>query len=185
MNSGGPDGGPGHGATRAADGPVQRKEGRAVPVRESDPPIVVGDGRAVHKAKGRADGQRGQSTHARERNTPARSVSSTLSAPGAKARRNPGHRFRALARLLDRQMPGEAFGSLRKGAAAGTDGVRHAEYAENLEGNLAELEWRLQHGRCRARCARRRWIPRPGGRKPRPLGIPVVGDKRSCSRPWE
>ncbi len=177
MNSGGPDGGPGHGATRAADGPVQRKEDRTVPVRESDPPIVVGDGRAVHKAKGRADGQRGQSTHARERNTPARSVSSTLSALGAKARRNPGHRFRGLARLLDRQMLGEAFASLRKGAAAGTDGVRHAEYAENLEGNLAELEWRLKHGRYRARCVRRRWIPRPGGRKPRPLGIPVVEDK--------
>ncbi len=38
--------------------------------RESDPPGVVSDGSAVHKAKGRAEGQSGQSTHARERNTP-------------------------------------------------------------------------------------------------------------------
>ena len=145
--------------------------------RESDLPIVVSDGNAVHKAKGRAEGQSGQSTHARERNTPKRSVSSTLSALGAKARREPGHRFRGLARLLDRQMLGEAFARLRKGAAAGIDGVHHADYAENLEENLARLERRLKHGQYRARCVRRRWIPKPGGRKLRPLGIPVVEDK--------
>jgi group II intron reverse transcriptase/maturase len=74
-------------------------------------------------------------------------------------------------------MLGEAFARLRKGAAAGIDGVRHAEYAENLGENLARLEERLKHGRYRARSVRRRWIPKPGGRKLRPLGIPVVEDK--------
>ena len=56
------------------DGPVQRKEGRTVPVRESDPPIVVGDGRAVHKAMGRAREQRKQSTHLGTRILPANGV---------------------------------------------------------------------------------------------------------------
>ena len=34
LNSGGPDGGPGHGATRAVDGPAQPKEAGSVSVRE-------------------------------------------------------------------------------------------------------------------------------------------------------
>ena len=177
MNSGCPEYKPRREQPGDADGRDQRKEGAFVGFRESDPPIVVGDGKAVHMAKGRADRQSGQSTHARERNTPKRSVSSTLSALGAKARREPGHRFRGLARLLDRQMLGEAFARLRKRAAAGIDGVRHAEYAENLEENLVKLERRLKHGQYRARSVRRRWIPKPGGRKLRPLGIPVVEDK--------
>ena len=174
LNSGCPEYKPRREQPGDADGRDQRKEGAFVGFRESDPPIVVGDGKAVHMAKGRADRQSGQSTHARERNTPKRSVSSTLSALGAKARREPGHRFRGLARLLDRQMLGEAFARLRKRAAAGIDGVRHAEYAENLEENLVKLERRLKHGQYRARSVRRRWIPKPGGRKLRPLGIPVA-----------
>jgi hypothetical protein len=52
--------------------------------RESDPPIVVGDGNAVHKAKGRAEEQRQQRTDAAARR-PRQSVSSSLLAigPGA------------------------------------------------------------------------------------------------------
>ena len=74
LNSGGPDGGPGHWATRAVDGPAQRKEAGSVSVRESDPPIVVSDGRAGHKAKGRAREQRKQSTYRGTRILPANGV---------------------------------------------------------------------------------------------------------------
>ena len=88
LNSGGPDDGPGHGATRAVDGPAQRKEAGSVSVRESDPPIVVGcgagscapgqgaepNGRAGHKAKGRAREQRKQSTYRGTRILPTNGV---------------------------------------------------------------------------------------------------------------
>jgi group II intron reverse transcriptase/maturase len=74
-------------------------------------------------------------------------------------------------------MLGEAFARLRKTAAAGTDGVSHAEYAENLEENLVDLAWRLKCGRYRAQKVRRKWIPKAGSHKLRPLGIPVVEDK--------
>jgi len=121
--------------------------------------------------------QRGQSTHARERNTPEGSVSRTLSALEAKSRRDPDHRFRGLARLLDRVMLEESFGSLKRAAAPGIDGVVWAEYAEDLEGNLADLLERLRTGRYRARRVKRRWIAKTGGGKPRPLGIPVLEDK--------
>lgn len=145
--------------------------------RESDPFIVVGDGRAVHKAKGGTERQSGQSTHARERNTPNQSVSRTLSALRAKAVKEPKHRFRGLSRLLDRQMLAEAFKCLKRKAAPGIDGVTHAEYAKDLDRNLVDLETRLKEGRYRARNVRRRWIVKAGGRKRRPLGIPVLEDK--------
>jgi len=38
-------------------------------------------------------------------------------------------------------------------------------------------EKRLKQGRYRARSVKRQWIPRAGGRKLRPLGIPVLEDK--------
>ena len=128
-------------------------------------------------AKGLAGEQSGQSTHARERNTPAQSVSRTLSALRVKAQEEPGHRFRGLARLLDRQMLGEAFGNLKRKASPGIDGVDWAGYAENLGENLTALEERLRSGRYRARCVKRRWIAKAGSRKLRPLGIPVLEDK--------
>ena len=156
---------------------IQPQEGVARSHQESDLPIVVRDGNTDHMAKGQAGKQRGQSTHARDRNTPARSVSSTLSALGTKAGKEPGHRFRGLARLLDRRMLGEAFGRLKRKAAPGIDGVTYGEYAANLEENLLALETRLREGSYRARPVKRRWIAKAGSSKMRPLGIPVLEDK--------
>ncbi len=155
----------------------QQKEESAGRQRESDPSVVVGAGRAVHKAKGRAEGQSGQSTHAGERTTPHSGVSRTLSALRAKAEKDPKHRFRALSRLLDRQMLREAFGRLKRRAAPGIDGVSWAEYAEGLEERLEELEQRLKAGRYRAQSVKRRWIAKAGSRKRRPLAIAVLEDK--------
>src|SRR5690606_25584941 len=140
----------------------QRNEGVVQGGRESDPPVVVGDGSTDRMAKGWADGQRGQSHHARERNAPERSVSRSLSALGAKARAAPGHRFRSLSRLLDRGMLRESYHALKRKAAPGIDGVTHAAYAEDLEANLAALEKRLAEGRYRATPVKRRWIPKSG-----------------------
>lgn len=155
--------------------------------RESDLPIVVGDGRADHRprhpsgavdmAKGQAQRQREDSTHVRDRNTPTSNVSRSLFALRAKAGKDPRHRFRALARLLDRELLTEAFHRLKRKASPGIDGVTHASYAENLDENLADLVKRLKEGRYRARHVKRRWIPKAGGRKLRPLGIPVLEDK--------
>ncbi len=48
--------------------PDQLKEDRFVLGEESDPPIVVRDGKTDHTAKRWADRQRGHSTHARDCN---------------------------------------------------------------------------------------------------------------------
>jgi len=152
-------------------------EGIAKSHQDSDLPILVRDGNTDHKAKEQAGMQSGQSTHARGRNILKQSVSRTLSALGTKAEKDPEHRFRSLARLLDRQMLGEAFRRLKRKAAPGIDGVTHAEYAENLDENLLALESRLKEGQYRARPVKRRWIAKAGSNKMRPLGIPVLEDK--------
>ena len=155
----------------------QRKEGCATDHQDSDPLIVVGDGNTVHMAKERAERQRGQSTHAPGQSSPGTSVSSSLSALRTKAEKAPKHRFRDLFGLIDQQRLCEAFHQLKKRAAPGIDGVTHAEYGENLEENLRDLETRLREGRYRAQHVRRQWIAKAGSTKMRPLGIPVLEDK--------
>ena len=176
LNSGGPASTPQEAIWLQRANDLQRNEGIVRGSRESDPPIVVRDGNADHMAKEWADGQRGQSTHARERNTPGSSVSRSLSALSEKARTARKHRFRSLSRLLDREMLRESFHALKRKAAPGIDGVTHAAYSEALESNLAALEKRLKEGRYRATPVKRHWIPKSGG-KLRPLGIPVLEDK--------
>ena len=177
MNSGDPKVDPVEAIYLQGAPPDRQLGGGRSGIRESEPPIVVGDGRTDRMAKGMAGEQSGQSTHARERTTPAESVSRTLSALEAKSRKDPEHRFRGLARLLDREMLEESFGSLKRKASPGIDGVGWAEYAEDLDGNLTDLLERLRSGRYRACHVKRRWIPKAGGGKLRPLGIPVMEDK--------
>ena len=146
----------------------QPQEGSAKGAQESDPPIVVRDGNTDDTAKGRAGMQSGQSTHARGTNTLDSGVLSTLSALGTKAEENPKHRFRSLARLLDRQLLGEAFRKLKRRASPGIDGVTHDEYAENLDENLLNLVSHLKDGSYRAQPVKRRWITKAGSKKLRP-----------------
>ena len=155
----------------------QPQEGSAKGAQESDPPIVVRDGNTGHMAKGRAGMQRGQSTHVKGTNILNSDVSRTLSALGTKTEKDPKHRFRSLARLLDRQMLAEAFRKLKRKASPGIDGVVHSEYAENLDENLLNLESCLKQGTYRAQPVKRRWIAKAGSSKMRPLGIPVLEDK--------
>ena len=155
----------------------QPQEGIAKGAQESDLSRVVRDGNTDHTAKRQAGMQSGQSTHVGGTNILNSDVSRTLSALGTKAEKDPEHRFRSLARLLDRQMLGEAFRKLKRRAAPGIDGMMHGEYAENLDENLLDLESRLKDGSYRAQPVKRRWITKAGSKKLRPLGIPVLEDK--------
>ena len=156
----------------------QLTEGVAKGAQESDLSIVVRDGSTDHMAKDQAGMQRGQSTHATGgTNILESGVSRTLSALGIKAGKEPKHRFRSLARLLDQQLLEEAFHKLKRRAAPGIDGVTYGEYAENLEENLLRLVTRLKQGTYRAQPVKRQWIAKPGSDKLRPLGIPVLEDK--------
>jgi RNA-directed DNA polymerase len=63
------------------------------------------------------------------------------------------------------------------GGAAGVDHVTVEELERHLEANLAKLSQALQGGSYRPQAIRRVWIPKPGGKEKRPLGIPTVRDR--------
>lgn len=65
----------------------------------------------------------------------------------------------------------------RKGGSAGVDGqtLRHFEREAGQE--LGRLHEQLREGTYRPQPVRRAWIPKPGSREKRPLGIPAVRDR--------
>jgi RNA-directed DNA polymerase len=144
--------------------------------QESDSSEVLRDGRTDHMGKGRAEQSSEQSTHAKGRIVPTKSVSSTLLELREKAEREPKHRFRSLYREINLPMLYESFRQLKRGAAPGIDGVSVADYEAELDDNLRQLLERLVNKRYRAQKVRRRLIPKGGG-KTRPLGIPALEDK--------
>jgi RNA-directed DNA polymerase len=63
------------------------------------------------------------------------------------------------------------------GGAAGCDHQTIAMYEADLEANLQDLSDQLQGGTYRPQRIRRVYIPKPGSRERRPLGIPTVRDR--------
>lgn len=61
--------------------------------------------------------------------------------------------------------------------AAGVDHVTVAMFEQRLDGHLATLSASLRTGTYQPQAIRRRWIPKPGTRERRPLGIPTVRDR--------
>lgn len=63
------------------------------------------------------------------------------------------------------------------GGGAGVDHQTVAMFERHLEENLEKLSQELRAGRYRPRAVRRVWIPKPGKKEERPLGIPTVRDR--------
>jgi len=103
-------------------------------------------------------------------------VSTKLERIAEQLERDPGRVFSTLAHLMDVEFLREAFGRLRKDAAAGPDEVTAIGYAENLLDNLGDLHQRMKAGRYRAQPARRAWLPKDDGSR-RPLAILAMEDK--------
>lgn len=71
-----------------------------------------------------------------------------------------------------------AFAKVKaKRGAAGVDHQSIEQFEEHLEANLEDLRERLKAGTYRPSSIRRVWIPKPGSREKRPLGIPTVRDR--------
>jgi len=72
----------------------------------------------------------------------------------------------------------QAFARVKANAgAAGVDHVTVKEFAGHLEANLEKLSRTLADGSYRPPAVRRVWIPKPGSKEKRPLGIPTVRDR--------
>jgi RNA-directed DNA polymerase len=101
-----------------------------------------------------------------------------------KAKADKQHRFRDLYRGLNVALLRECWGDLNKDAARGVDGVTWHADAENLQATVEGLVERLKQQRYRAKLSRRRYLPQGNGQE-RPLGLPVIADKRlqaACTR---
>ena len=94
-----------------------------------------------------------------------------------KARKEPGFKFTSLYHLMNKELLRGCFQRLRKDAAAGIDEMTKDMYAANLETNLAGLVERLHQMAYIPQAVRRKYIPKPGSAKERPLGIPCFEDK--------
>jgi RNA-directed DNA polymerase len=71
-----------------------------------------------------------------------------------------------------------AFAKVKaNGGSAGVDHQTIEMFERRLEENLLCLHRELKEGSYRPRAIRRVWIPKPGGKERRPLGIPTVRDR--------
>jgi len=92
------------------------------------------------------------------------------------AKRDEKSRLDNLAYLLSEENLEQCFGMLKKGKAAGIDGMSVEEYGKNLESNLKGLVRRMKAQAYRPQPVRRTYISKSNG-KLRPLEIPAVEDK--------
>lgn len=92
------------------------------------------------------------------------------------AKKDKGMKFFSIAHFLTPDALFEAFGSLRKDASVGVDGVTYAGYEVDAWENIRKLHGRLINGQYRAQPLRRVYIPKEDGRR-RPISIPSLEDK--------
>ncbi|HLE81861.1 MAG TPA: group II intron reverse transcriptase/maturase [Dehalococcoidia bacterium] len=72
----------------------------------------------------------------------------------------------------------DAFAKVKANrGAAGVDHRTIGDFEHRLEDNLASLAQQLRKGSYRPQALRRVWIPKPGSKEKRPLGIPTVRDR--------
>lgn len=103
-------------------------------------------------------------------------VSQGLAGVRKAAREHKEMKFTALLHHVTIDLLRSSFGSLKRKAAPGIDGMTWQEYEAGLEGRLADLHSRLHRGAYRALPSRRVYIEKGDGRK-RPLGIAALEDK--------
>jgi RNA-directed DNA polymerase len=69
------------------------------------------------------------------------------------------------------------FKSLQNGGSAGVDGQSVREFTAQLSRELVKLQTELEQNSYQPQPVRRCWIPKPGSKEKRPLGIPAVRDR--------
>ena len=92
------------------------------------------------------------------------------------AKGDPKMRFTALLHHVNIDLLRSSYDHLKRGAAAGVDGVTWQEYGDGLEERLVDLHGRIHRGAYHAKPSRRVWIDKDDGRQ-RPLGIAALEDK--------
>ena len=121
-----------------------------------------------------AEGNAGQQSTRRAQNRV--SVSQALDRVRQAARRGKKERFTALLHHLSPDLLRAAFVALKRDAAPGVDGLTWRTYEADLDRRIGDLHARVHRGAYRALPSRRRYIPKPDGRR-RPLAVAALEDK--------
>jgi group II intron reverse transcriptase/maturase len=103
-------------------------------------------------------------------------VSQGLGGVREAARRDKKQKFTALLHHVTVELLRDSYGSLKRKAAPGVDGVTWQQYGEGVEERLLDLHERIHRVAYRAQPSRRTYIPKADGRQ-RPLGIAALEDK--------
>ena len=123
-------------------------------------------------------GTKGNTGQPHTRRTQRRSsVSQGLDRVRNVARQRKKEKFTALLHHVTVDSLRDAFLALKRRAAPGVDGLTWEDYGAGLESNLQDLHARVHSGGFRALPVRRRFIPKLGTDKQRPLGIAALEDK--------
>ena len=105
------------------------------------------------------------------------SVTTKLQRIALKASEDKSCQFTSLFHLMNKGLLLECFTQLKGKAAPGIDNVTKEQYAKHLDANLENLVMRLHKMAYKPQPVLRVYIPKPGSRKQRPLGIPTLEDK--------
>lgn len=93
------------------------------------------------------------------------------------ARTRPTEKFTSLAHLINEELLEICHSEAKGQKATGVDSVTKEEYGRNVEANLKDLVARLKRHGYHPQPVRRVYIPKPGSKAKRPLGIPAYEDK--------
>lgn len=93
------------------------------------------------------------------------------------AKEKPNEKFTSLVHLINEEMITNCHKEMVKGKAPGLDLVTKDEYEENLEENISNLMRRMKTNSYKPNPVLRKYIPKAGTDKKRPLGIPTYEDK--------
>jgi RNA-directed DNA polymerase len=89
-----------------------------------------------------------------------------------------GRWFSLIDKVWDEQNLRAAFGRVKANkGAAGVDHVSIRGFEERLDENISRVSRQLREGQYRPQPIARRYIPKPGSREKRPLGVPTVRDR--------
>src|SRR5450432_3688297 len=98
--------------------------------------------------------------------TPSREIGpSGLDRVREAAKGDPKMRFTALLHHVNIELLRSSYLHLKRGAAAGVDGVTWQEYGDGLEERLKDLHGRIHRGAYHAKPSRRVWIAKADGRQ--------------------
>ncbi len=149
-----------------------KSDGPVVPEKPSN--NVPGGAAGMVEERGPAKGNTAGET--RPGHSAGLSVSSELDRVRHAAQKDRDVRFTALLHHVTVDRLRAAYRAISPKAAPGVDGVRWADYGQDLESNLKDLHRRLHRGAYRARPSRRVFIPKADGRL-RALGVAALEDK--------